>query len=245
MCTVSWLPDPLGYTLCFNRDERFTRAPAHPPAARDAGDVRFIAPADGDAGGTWLATNAFGLSLGILNRYLVPGYVPPRAPRSRGLLPLALITHTTAAEAISALGTTDLRSIQPFTLVAVEPGEPARLASWDGRDLGVSSHTRPGLILTSSSVTEPEVAASRQALFGAAPAITVAVLESLHRSHLPDRGRRSVCMHRDDAETRSFSEVRVTDAQVTFLHVPDAPCRGAALPVLTLARRTLHCPSPS
>jgi hypothetical protein len=245
MCTVSWLPDPLGYTLCFNRDERFTRAPELPPAAREAGAVSYIAPLDGDHGGTWLATNAFGLSLGILNRYRVPGYAPPAAPLSRGLLPLELIAHGTAAEALAALGETDLRSVQPFTLIAVEPGGPARLAVWEGRALEVTCHAAPGLILTSSSVTEPEVAASRQALFGALTEVTAEALVSLHRSHQPERGRRSVCMHRDDAETRSFSEVRVTADRVAFIHIPDAPCRGTALPAITLSRRALHCPSPS
>jgi hypothetical protein len=245
MCTVSWLPHPLGYTLCFNRDERFTRAPALPPAAGEAGGVAYVAPSDGDFGGTWLASNAFGLSLGILNRYRVPAYVPPASPRSRGLLPLALIGHSTAMEAIAALRATDLRTVQPFTLVAVEPGGPARLAVWDGEAVEISSHSAPGLILTSSSVTEPEVAASRQALFAGLSEVTAESLARLHRSHLPDRGRRSVCMHRDDAETQSFSEVHVTADLVTFLHTPDAPCRGAALPAIALARRPLHCPTPS
>ncbi|MEO8138672.1 MAG: NRDE family protein [Gemmatimonadota bacterium] len=245
MCTVSWLPDRLGYTLCFNRDERLTRAPALPPAVRDGGAVQYIAPLDGNFGGTWLASNAFGLSLGILNRYRVPGYVAPPSPRSRGLLPLQLIAHPTAAEAVAGLGTTDLGATQPFVLIAVEPGGPVRLAGWDGSTLEVTSHARAGLIMTSSSVTEPEVAASRQALFGALHEISVQQLESLHRSHLPERGRCSVCMHREDAETQSFSEIRVTAHQVSWLHTPDAPCRGAALPAITLARRALHCPSPS
>ncbi len=245
MCTVSWLPDPHGYTLCFNRDERFTRAPGRPPAVREAGGVQYIAPIDGDFGGTWLATNAFGLSLGITNRYSVPGFIVPARPRSRGLIPIELIMHPTAAEAIAALGASDLGMVPPFTMVAVEPAGPARLAAWDGRALEVSFHADAGLILTSSSVTEPEVAASRKALFAALGDVTAEALVALHRSHLPDRGRRSVCMHREDAETQSFSEVRVSADQVSFTHITDAPCRGTALPVLALARRALPCPSTS
>lgn len=241
MCTVSWRPDPLGYTLCFNRDERFTRAPGLPPEVREAGGVEFIAPIDGNFGGTWLATNAFGLTLGITNRYSVPGYVAPASPRSRGLIPLELIGHPTAAEAVAALVVTDLRAVPPFTLVATEPVGSARLAAWDGRDLEVSFVSGAGLLLTSSSVTEPEVAASRKALFASLAEVSAEALVALHRSHLPERGRLSVCMHRDDAETRSFSEVRVSADQVTFTHIPDAPCRGTALPVLTLARRALPC----
>lgn len=241
MCTVSWRPDPLGYTLCFNRDERFTRAPGLPPEVREAGGVAYIAPTDGDFGGTWLATNAYGLTLGITNRYSVPGYIAPASPRSRGLLPLALIGHGTAAEAIAALITSDLRAVQPFTLVAAEPGDSGRLAAWDGHDLEVSFLRGAGLILTSSSVTEPEVAASRKALFASLGEVSDEALEALHRSHLPERGRLSVCMHRDDAETQSFSEVRVSADQVRFTHIPDAPCRGTALPPVVLARRALPC----
>jgi hypothetical protein len=245
MCTVSWLPDSLGYSLCFNRDERFTRAPALPPAVRESAGTRYIAPTDGDFGGTWLASNEFGLTIGILNRYRVPGYLPPAEPRSRGLLPMALIAQPTVTEALSALHALDLRSVQPFALVAVGAGEPVGLAAWDGSALEFSGHRESGLILTSSSVTEPEVAASRRALFAALPEITIDALVALHRSHLPDRGRCSVCMHRDDAETRSFSEVRVTADRICFLHTPDSPCRSAALPAITLTRRPLHCPAPS
>ncbi len=243
MCTVSWLPGPTGYTLCFNRDERFTRAPGGPPAIQDSGEIPFIAPRDGDFGGTWLAANACGLTLGILNRYRVADYAPPAAPRSRGLLPLALAAQPTAADAIVALAGMDLGAFQPFTLVVAEAGAPARLAAWDGRALEVSLHAEPGLILTSSSVTEPEVAESRRALFRSLVEVTVDALETLHRSHLPERGRRSVCMHREDAETQSFSEVRVTADQVSFFHVPDAPCRSARLPTIQLPRRAAPCPT--
>ena len=66
MCTVSWLPEPGGFTLCFNRDERRTRGAALPPESRRAGGRAFLAPYDSDHGGTWLAVNDAGLALGLL-----------------------------------------------------------------------------------------------------------------------------------------------------------------------------------
>jgi hypothetical protein len=51
-------------------------------------------------------------------------------------------------------------------------------------------------------------------------------------------------MHREDAETQSYSEAIVETGQVTLRHVPEAPCRGAALPPLTLSRRPLPCSLP-
>jgi hypothetical protein len=243
MCTVSWLPQDDGYFLCFNRDERRTRAPGRPPVEDQADGVRYLAPRDGDFGGTWLAVNEFGLTLCLLNLYRVPGYTPPPTPRSRGLLVLDLARGPTGHAAMSALGSHSLARVQPFSLVAVEPGGPALVAQWDGTTLTGLTHDRPGLILTSSSVTEPEVGAARRALFAESPGVTADRLRELHRSHLPERGRRSVCMHREDAETQSSSEVTVDEATVSLRHIPDAPCRGTALPSQALTRR--HLPSAS
>jgi hypothetical protein len=244
MCTLSWLPGPDGYTLCFNRDERLTRAPAVPPAPHHSHGIQFLAPLDGDFGGTWLGVNEFGLCLSMLNRYSSAGYQHPDQPRSRGLLILDLIIHGTAREALTALEARDLEPFPPFSLVVVEPGLPARLACWDGRSLTAATHRAPGLVLTSSSVTEPEVAASRKATFASVERITEDTLVHLHRSHVPERGRRSICMHREDAETQSFSMIAVGGDAIQLMHVPDAPCRGNPLPPLALLRRAVPCPTP-
>ncbi len=243
MCTVSWLPDRFGYSLCFNRDERLTRAPALPPAVRESAGVSFIAPRDGNFGGTWIAANTFGLSLGVVNQYRAREYTPLPSPRSRGALIPELIMHTSPAGAITALAGLDLTVMPPFTLFAAAPGTPVHLAAWDGLGLSLSSHAEPGLLLTSSSVSEPAVTDGRRALFAAAGAATVEALRALHRSHLPERGARSVCMHRDDAETQSYSEVRVTPDAVRFSHVDVAPCRGVLRPAILLARRAVPCPT--
>lgn len=240
MCTVSWLSRPDGYTLCFNRDERFTRAPALPPALRSAGEMPYLAPLDGDHGGSWLAANGAGLTVGLLNRYTAAPPRPLAHPRSRGLLVLDLIGAETAADALARLDRLSLAETAPFTLLLVEPAHPVRVLDWDGERLETANHAIGGLIRTSSSVTEPEVARARITTFAEAGPLTVERLTELHRSHLPERGKRSICMHRDDAETRSFSRVTVTPESVTLLHLPDAPCRATALPLLTLSRLRLH-----
>lgn len=236
MCTVSWLPAADGYTLCFNRDERFSRAPALPPARREAGGMPYLAPLDGDHGGSWLAVNAAGLTIGLLNRYTVTPPRPLPRPRSRGLLVLDLIGAGSVAEAVARLDALPLAETAPFTLLLVTAGAPVTVRDWDGAGLDAATHAAPGLIRTSSSVTEPEVARAREATFAAAGPLTADRLAALHRSHLPERGKRSICMHREDAETRSFSQVTVTPGAVNLLHLPDAPCRATALPPLTLSR---------
>ena len=110
--------------------------------------------------------------------------------------------------------------------------------------LCAATHRSPGLILTSSSVTEPEVVATRRAAFDALEAVTEPALIGLHRSHLPERGRCSICMHREDAETQSFSLVNVAADVIRLTHTPEAPCRGTALHPLALLRRQVSCPTP-
>ena len=63
MCTVSWLRQAEGYVLLCNRDERHTRKPAGGPRVGDVRGVSFVAPVDGDHGGSWIGTNQFGSDL--------------------------------------------------------------------------------------------------------------------------------------------------------------------------------------
>ncbi len=64
MCTVSWIHEEGGYQLFSNRDETYTRKPALPPSAREQRGVRFIAPIDGDQGGSWIGVSAAGYAFG-------------------------------------------------------------------------------------------------------------------------------------------------------------------------------------
>lgn len=236
MCTASWAPGPDGYTLCFNRDERRTRAPALDPAERESGGVRFLAPLDGDFGGTWIAASAHGLSFGLLNRYQASAVPEPEQPRSRGLLIPELISATDLMSLTARLERLDTGRYRPFTLIAVAPGHAAVLAAWDGRAIRLQRQTAPGLLLTSSAVDEPEVALARQQTFAALPEITRAALETAHRSHLPERGPRSVCMHRPDAQTRSYTRIVVTPSHMALYHTNGAPCERAAPLSLLLPR---------
>jgi len=236
MCTLSWLPGAHGYTLCFNRDERRTRSAGFPPAIHDRGGVSFIAPLDGDAGGTWVLVNEFGLSLGLLNRYQQGNTTRPGLT-SRGLLLLELAASQGGLEVQRTLEERDIACYPPFTIAAIEPGTPVRLAVWDGRQLACGSHASPGLVLTSSAVDEGRVRAAREATFlREAPKARESLL-ALHRSHDPSPGSASVCMHRADAETRSCSLIEVSSRDARFLHYPDSPCRSDPLPPLALGWR--------
>ena len=240
MCTLSWAPDHSGYTLCFNRDERLTRARAFPPAVRTSRGVRYIAPLDGDFGGTWIGVNQFGLSLALLNRYGDLVGSPPTEPLSRGLLIPELIDCVSRTELQSRSQVLGFERYSPFTLVGVEPGQPVTLLAWDGTASTFAEERRAGVAITSSAVDQPGADRARRAALevllvpGAVP--NAPALTALHASHLPERGALSVCMHRNDAETQSFSRVQVTRSGIEFHHVPDAPCRGTPVPAVTLER---------
>ena len=91
VCTVTWLREPSGYRLFFNRDELRSRLEAEPPRrhegrAADGAAVAFLAPVDGDHGGTWIAANEHGVTVGLVNGYRRADASAPADVRSRGLL---------------------------------------------------------------------------------------------------------------------------------------------------------------
>lgn len=243
MCTVSWLRRRDGHELFCNRDERHTRKVASPPAVRASGGVLYVAPADGDHGGSWVGVNEYGLTLCLLNRY-DDGWRP--APgfdyRSRGLLLTDLMGCRSGAAVRERLARAGLQLYQPFDLLALCPGEPSLLATWTGRQVSFESEVEPLMPLVSSSFRRAEVAGGRRDLLtrmaADAGGITTDVLLDFHRSHEPEPGPRSVCVHREDAATVSFSRVRVTAHEVELTYRPQSPCSDAAAETVSLPRKS-------
>ncbi|MEP6538205.1 MAG: NRDE family protein [Bryobacteraceae bacterium] len=236
MCTVSWVHDDGGYQLLCNRDEKRTRARATPPIVRIRDGVRFIAPSDGDFGGSWIGVNEFGVSLCLLN-----GNGPRSGNhKSRGLLLLDLISAQSVDDAVGRTSQTELSVFAPFTLVALEPDLPAAILEWDGKDLAVVLDGDRYMPLISSSFDTDEVRARRRAeldrLVQLKGRLNVDVLELFHKSHGESRDAYSACMHRPDAETVSCSRVKVSDTHIDFFYTPAAPCErvGVQFNALTI-----------
>jgi Transport and Golgi organisation 2 len=229
MCTVSWVHQPSGYHLLFNRDEKRTRGTAFAPALIERGGVRFIAPIDADFGGTWLAANEFGISLCLLNgdAATASSGAPPRR-RSRGLLLRELAWASSGCECVLWLKQLDLGPFAPFVLLVLEPDRSATLAEWDGEHLTIDPAGDSHMPLTSSSYHAPEVRRFRQSEFARhvdARPIGPDTLYRFHTSHGASPDAYSPCMHRADAVTVSFSWVIVTREEIRFLYSPSAPCR--------------------
>jgi hypothetical protein len=189
--------------------------------------VRYIAPIDADAGGSWLSVNAFGVSLCLLNGQ--SGFEIAGTRRSRGLLIRELAWAPCADECALWTKQLDLRQFAPFSLVILEPGRSAIVAQWDGGRLDVNLAGDAHMPLTSSSYDADGVRDSRLNDFARrvvpGQPLDPALLYRFHSSHGGSPDAYSTCMHRPDAQTVSFSWVIVTKDVIRFLYSPSAPCQ--------------------
>lgn len=244
MCTASWLREEAGYTVFFNRDELRSRPEARPPRLSRRHGVSFVAPQDAEAGGTWLAANEWGVTIGLLNLYRAEG--GPSVPGSggdfvsRGLLMVDLADCASAAEMTNRLEAEDLFRYRPFTLFCLDATGGERVVDWSGTEL--SSRTSGDLLpLISSSLVDREARRERRRLFdryrAGGPLTAVRLLE-FHRSHEPEKGPLSPCMHRPEAATVSLSVVEVRAGEVRMLYGGGAACEAKLEPGPIVLRRS-------
>lgn len=239
MCTVTWIQSGDRYSLFCNRDELRARQPSRPPAVHPGGATRFLAPKDGDAGGTWIAVNELGLSLCLLNDYSATARLAERDFTSRGHLVTELIQAGDLDQLAAAWSAIDPSRYRPFKLLALAPAADAHLLGWNGE---VPSHTTSLVTapLCSSSFDEAGATRARSDLY---PELATRDPTDLRRSHLrfhqshrPQRGPYSVCMHRPDAVTVSFTVVEVDPDEVSMAYAHGAPCSEALEHLVTLDR---------
>jgi hypothetical protein len=159
---VTWTRRSGGYDLLFNRDELLTRKEAAPPRIHTGEGVRWIAPVDGDHGGSWVTANESGVTLALLNGRPDPEESDPEGFRSRGLLLADLAPAADLEEAGRRLHAQDLSVYRSFRLVAVVSGRSARLLEWDGSRLTADQEADRRLPIVSSSFEETEVGEARR-----------------------------------------------------------------------------------
>jgi hypothetical protein len=241
MCTVTFLPSKNGFRLAMNRDESRTRARALPAALHLRDGLGLLQPRE-PGGGTWISANSQGAVFTLLNAYAV-AYVPPAPRSSRGTVIPSICTLADAATVDARLRQDSQRALPPFRLVGffAHAGEVMEWL-WDGDGLKAQAHPwKPGQ-WSSSAFDEKRAGVERRILFEAAlPGLlgdSGTSLSPLHRSHLPERGPWSVCMHREDARTVSLTEVRVDAETVRMTYVDGPPCRTAPGAELVLTRES-------
>lgn len=244
MCTLSWITHATGYEAFFNRDELLTRRLSTPPMESVRTGVRYLAPLDGDHGGTWIVANERGVTLCVMNLYGAAVRDPGATARSRGLMLPELADVGSADEAHSRLASTDLSRYRGFTLIAFAPLGPHGVACWDGATLTFDPLEITDRPLSSSAYDAPGAARSRTEqllrLTSNGRSIDGALLASYHRSHDPERGPYSVCMHRADAATVNYTHVTVTPSHVEMRHAQGSPCANPVAGPLKLTRHASH-----
>lgn len=227
MCTVSFLPTRSGFMLAMNRDEQKTRPSAILPRRRKTGLRDALHPSE-PAGGTWIGVNDAGLSLALIN-----WYSKPQRDRSLCVSRGIVIPHLLAGDDISGVGhflsDLPLDEINPFRLVAVSlAGQAVREWRWDGADLDCRRHGWQRRHWFSSGLDEVLANRKRAGVVRAAgdeTAQTPAWLRKLHGSHQSERGAFSICMHREEAETVSYTEIVATRSGARMRYAAGSPCR--------------------
>jgi hypothetical protein len=225
MCSVSWVITDTGYEIFFNRDEQKTRSKALPPREFQLGQTKVLMPIDPVGLGSWISTNELGLSLCLLNNY--QGCNPNPVVFSRGLLLKRLAKYATVDEVCGAFSQLNLPQFAPFTLLAFDPSicqqSSVMALEWNGRESNIHPTDSP---LFSSGVDLNKVVQYRQRAFEqlVGPHPTRESLLAFHRHHHPEHRHLSVCMHRDDAESVSFTHVVVSAQSQEMRYIAGLPC---------------------
>lgn len=245
MCTVSWFSRGEEYQVFFNRDEQRTRDIARPPSIVRVQDTKVIMPRDTRAGGTWIATNQFGSTYALLNFY--QGQQPSGQLTSRGNIISGLAASNSLLQIEVALKSLTLADYAPFSLLCFVLSEQAShshlpklsgaeclqsnlnviMYRWSGRYLKIS---RPSSPIISSAVNYQYVLEQRIAEYEkrisarGSKKLTEKEFYQLHASHAPSKSAQSVCMHRADAKTVSFSHILV-GKKIQFNYVNGPPCQ--------------------
>jgi len=232
MCTLTWSAvREGGYDLFFNRDELNTRGAEQPPRVETRDGVAFASPRDGDRGGTWLLTNAHGVTVALLNDYAVR-WRPAGDAVSRGAVVLACAAAATSEAVTAMIGKLPLENAGPFTVIALGADGRARRLHWSGVQL--EEATAEGLSFeTSSSFATEAVCAERRRRFEELGAGGIWLerekLETFHWAHDAANGAASVLMRRPDARTRSVTRVSVRGDRVEMHYQPVGQDNAAAV----------------
>lgn len=231
MCTVSFLARQRGYRLAMNRDELRTRPAGLPPKLIAVGQRQVVCPAE-PGGGTWIALNDAGVTFALINWYAIKANADPQAI-TRGCVVRAVCAQTLPTGAAAVLERLALQQIKPFRLLGVFPTAQALWEwRWDTKSLSAVPHPWETTIWISSGFDEPGAQRARKQVFDAArrqkSVGTLDWLRRLHRSHRPERGPYSICMHRPEAATVSYTEVSVGVGRGRMSYQAEAPCAQAS-----------------
>jgi hypothetical protein len=247
MCTLSFLPGNDGYMAAMNRDELRVRPAALPPAIPKAGGLSLVYPRE-SGGGTWIGANSRGVFFALLNWYSMEAANLGEKRKSRGEIIPHLLQTLDGPSAERALHRLDLTGVYPFRLFGFFPAErEIREWCWDTRCLAAETPAWRRQHWFSSSRSDRLAAAQRGAACNNAwnrdPLDPAAWLRTLHASHIPEPGPFSICVHRQDAATVSYTEVEWRRGYLQMRYLSGNPCETAK--VLDTWKLPISAPVPA
>lgn len=230
MCTVTFFPfSSHQYILAANRDELRTRARALLPERHTEKDIAYSYPIDGDKGGTWIATNRYGLSLCIMNWF--QAYDPTKDYTnftSRGKIIPMLISSADIQECEHRLNLMSLEHFQPFRLLGIN-ADPLHILQWkwDGLVLQRENHPVTPHIWVSAGLEYDKVLRNRQSVFQTFlkqdGTITVDRVKKLHASEDPEKSIYSIAMWHERAATVSTTIIDVHNGSSMMYYLDGYP----------------------
>jgi hypothetical protein len=246
MCTLTVVTGNDTYLMAMNRDEKISRGTGSPAEIHEFDGARAIYPGDGD-GGTWFATNEYGISLALLNWNDIAPHAIAKT-RSRGRVIPGLIDSRSLSDLHEVFTVSNFRGMMPFRLVGVFPSEQEIWEwRWDSTQLEFQVHFWELRHWFSSSLSDKRAESLRGAVCRTAQhesdAGSVPWLRRLYASHAGGPGPFSLCVHRQDVKTLSYSEVMVTPKYIQMGHFRGSPCTMAPIQPLEIERtpvRRLH-----
>ncbi len=162
MCTVVYMPGDKRISFASLRDESPLRDKAIEPVSDNSGAVKYIAPKDASAGGTWVGVNEYNNVIILLNGAFENHSKQNNYRKSRGLIVLELLQTELPVIDWNLM---DMTNIEPFTLVVWSDDNLFQLV-WDGQqkhktllDAAIPH------IWSSSTLYNPSVKAHRKQLF--------------------------------------------------------------------------------
>lgn len=241
MCSITFLPREDGFVLAMNRDERVSRMSALPPEVLERDGVLALYPRE-LSGGTWIGVNSAGMTYALINWYSQPNCVDGN-PVSRGEVVRGLLSAQNRTTAARLLHELPLERMNPFRLVVVSPLERC-LTEWRSACGRLRRFSLPWKRQHwfSSGFDEARANEMRHRICARLlhDPIDLSSLRRLHRSHTPKAGAFSLCMHRSEACTVSYTEINLRGAIATSYYIAGSPCskspRFKASLALDLAR---------
>jgi Transport and Golgi organisation 2 len=229
MCSVSFLPRQDGFVLAMNRDELISRVPALPPSVHHRGDLAVLCPSE-PSGGTWIGINSAGMAFSLLNWHSQPDRTGEDLI-SRGEVVRALLSGGSSSEAGAIMKGLPLKRMNPFRLIAVSLPEGG-LTEWRSGSEVLTSEAYPWQRQHwfSSGFDEARAIQVRRGVCAQFPGDLedLRTLRKLHATHLPIAGPFSLCMHREEAATVSYTEISVRDQTASMSYISGSPCSSAA-----------------